>query len=465
MRKIFFKKSVNSKTVSASKAAMLLAALFVFQNCTFDGKREPAEHQEATEIALAWNRLMLSLERHTPGYRPPVSARAFAYIEMAAYEAVLPSLPGYVSLENFLPGYVRPNTDVAAAQLYMPACLNAAYAQILRDFFPTAPVHLKKRIEQLESEYAHFLGKKTDSQTLDLSVAYGLAVSKSVWEWSATDVEGHDAFLFNYDRDYTPSVCAGCWEPAENRPMPALLPHWDKTRPFVVKPEEIALNDPMPFDETPGSAFHTEAMEVFSVSQPLTKENRWIAELWSDDLPGLTVTSAGRWIVIANQALEKANPPFPLVMETYLKTAIAMCDATILVWHSKYKYNLERPGTYIRRVIKPDWGPLHESPPFPAYPSGHSALGAAAAEVLGACLGEHFTLTDRTHEERQEFAGKPRTYHSFVEMAQENAASRVLLGVHYRMDCVEGLRLGKINGQRAIALPLRAKETAVLFRR
>ena len=91
-----------------------------------------------------------------------------------------------------------------------------------------------------------------------------------------------------------------------------------------------------------------------------------------------------------------------------------------------------------------------------------SGFGAAAAEVLSAQLGEQVTLTDRTHENRQEFTGKPRTYHSFAEMAQENAASRVLLGVHYRMDSNEGLRLGKIVGQKVNALPLRRVEALMM---
>ncbi|MBK7937490.1 MAG: vanadium-dependent haloperoxidase [Lewinellaceae bacterium] len=184
--------------------------------------------------------------------------------------------------------------------------------------------------------------------------------------------------------------------------------------------------------------------------------------MWSDDLPGLTISPAGRWISIANQALAKARLPFPEVMETYLKVTLALCDAGIVVWEAKYRFNVERPESYIRRVIRPDWAPLHDSPSFPAYPSGHSAFGAAAAEVLSDQLGERFPLEDRTHEKRQEFAGKSRSYHSFYEMAAENAASRVLLGVHYRMDCEEGLRLGKLIGQKVISLPLKQKEAAMI---
>ena len=133
-----------------------------------------------------------------------------------------------------------------------------------------------------------------------------------------------------------------------------------------------------------------------------------------------------------------------------------------VVWKGKYDYNIERPETYICQRINPDWKSLHDTPSFPTYPSGHAAFGAAAAEVLTDALGKKFELTDRTHDKRPEFASTPRCYTSFAEMAQENAASRVLLGVHYRMDCVEGLRLGKIIGQKMVNLNLLRKEAAVL---
>ncbi|MEO6037732.1 MAG: vanadium-dependent haloperoxidase, partial [Saprospiraceae bacterium] len=223
-------------------------------------------------------------------------------------------------------------------------------------------------------------------------------------------------------------------------------------------PEQLAARPPVAFNEAPGSPFYTEALEVFSVSQSLSRENRWIAEFWSDDLPGLTMSPAGRWISITGEALIINPLPFPEVIATYLKVGMALCDASIICWHEKYKYNTERPETYIRRVIQPDWVPLHDAPSFPSYPSGHSIFGAAAAKVFAATFGDGFSMTDRSHEDRREFAGMPRAFHSFAEMAQENAFSRVAIGVHYRMDCEEGLRLGRIIGQKAAALPLHLED-------
>jgi len=459
-----FQKTRLKKAVQRLLAVMVLASMLAAQNCSYDDLDEPYEYRSATEIALAWNRLGLDLERHTLGFRPPVAARMFAYVEMAAYEASLPGLRDYISMESYVSGYEKPDTKFGEGQFYLPASLNAAYAQMLRHFFPTAPASFQQQIDDLEKKNAQaFLAKTKEAQT-EQSAAFGKLVASKVWAWSKTDREGNEGNLYNYDHGYEPSVCKGCWHPTGEHPSPALLPYWGRVRPFVIEISEIPIKNPVQYEESPGSKFYTEAMEVYSVSKPLSKENRWIAEFWSDDLPGLTMSPAGRWISITNQAFEKARPPFPLVIETYLKTALALCDAGILVWKGKYEYNLERPETYIRERINPNWKSLHETPSFPAYPSGHAAFGAAAAEVLSESLGRKFQLTDRTHENRPEFASTPRTYPSFAEMAQENAASRVLLGVHYRMDCEEGLRLGKIIGQKVVNLPLRRKEAAVMKR-
>lgn len=470
MRNLFFKTQIFKKPGSIPSTftwkGIAFGGLIAFlcTHCNIESKTESAEHQSATEITLSWNRLALDLERHTLGYRPPVSAQMFAYVEIAGYESALPGLKDYISLEKVCEGYKKPLESFEEGQFYLPASLNASFAEIFRHFFSTAPQAFQAQINQLEQKHQQSFLEKADSKVLEQSAEFGKTVATTVWEWAKTDREGHEAHLYNYAHGYEPPICRGCWQPTGEHPSPALLPYWGQVRSFHVLPSELSLKPPAAYDEAPGSAFYTEAMEVYSVSKPLSKENLWIAEYWSDDLPGLTCTPSGRWISIANQAFEKANTPFPLVMETYLKTALALADVSIVVWKGKYEFNVERPETYINHQINPNWKALHDTPSFPAYPSGHAAFGAAATEILSDALGKKFELTDRTHEKRPEFASRPRSYKSFAEMAQENAASRVFLGVHYRMDCEEGMRVGKIVGQKIANLQLLRKEAAVLKR-
>lgn len=153
--------------------------------------------------------------------------------------------------------------------------------------------------------------------------------------------------------------------------------------------------------------------------------------------------------------MEKEYPGLATALETWFKTGLAINDVAVLTWRAKYAINLERPDTYIRRNIHPGWEPLHHAPSFPGYPSGHSSFAGAATAVLTRMLGENFSMTDRSHQGRKEFSSKPRSYRSFAEMAEECALSRILLGVHFRMDCEEGLQLGYAVGEKIASMPLR----------
>ena len=430
----------------------LLFLIYLSGSCQHTESTEPAETRLAKSLVRGWNQIFLELERHTPGYRAPVSARTFAYVSSAAYQASLPYLPGSISLGKYFTDF-HPFVD-PPGKFYLPASLNAAYAEIMRDFFPTAPPYLLERINLFEAEQSAQLRTGTDPTTYRLSANYGKRTAFTVWRWAATDSIGQNGFLHNEDSSFQLRHCTGCWQPDDDHPAQALLPQWGQVRSFIVPNSEITVKAPVPYDEHPGSQFYAGAMEVYSISNPLGKENGWIAEFWSDDVPGLTVTPTGRWISIANQAVEKSNPDFPRILEMYVKLGYAISDALVTCWEAKFRFNLDRPTRYIRRNIRPGWKPVHPNPPFPSYPSGHAAIAAAASTVLGEVFGKDFAFTDRTHEDRLEFEGKPRTYPSFSAMAEENALSRIVMGVHYRMDCEEGSRIGRIIGQKVVELPL-----------
>ncbi|WP_045474174.1 hypothetical protein [Winogradskyella sp. PG-2] len=57
---------------------------------------------------------------------------------------------------------------------------------------------------------------------------------------------------------------------------------------------------------------------------------------------------------------------------------------------------------------------------------------------------DNIDFTDNTYSNfgTTTFNSTPRSFSSFTEMAQENAYSRVPLGVHIEEDAIEGLRLG-----------------------
>ena len=96
------------------------------------------------------------------------------------------------------------------------------------------------------------------------------------------------------------------------------------------------------------------------------------------------------------------------------------------------------------------------TPPIQDYPSTHSVLGDAGAEVLAAILGDatSFDLTSST-------AAAPdvevRSFTSFTEAADENGDSRVMAGIHFRFAVETGQHMGREIGRHVyqnLLLPL-----------
>jgi len=136
---------------------------------------------------------------------------------------------------------------------------------------------------------------------------------------------------------------------------------------------------------------------------------------------------------------------------------MAMADAYIAGWDSKYHYDFWRPVTAIHLASQdgnPHTAPdasfetLLVTPPVPDMPSTHSALGMAAAVVLAEAFGrDHLPFTFASPSALP--ANPVRSFRSFSEAARENADSRVKAGLHFRFATDAGLELGRKIGQHA----------------
>ncbi|PHN03295.1 vanadium-dependent haloperoxidase [Flavilitoribacter nigricans] len=450
---------------------LFLGSLLVISACSRDiDLPQPdtlAVSAYSAEVPLAWNTLYLDLERFTPGYRPPISARTIGYVGLAAYESVQAGMSDkYNSLGNYFPGLELPYLEEDQTY-HWPTVLTATYERMLELMFPGAPSEHLFRIIQLRNEFYIRFKQEIPSDVFGRSVRYGTEMADAVHDWSASDELGHEAYDRNVDLAYSPPTGQGLWQPTFPDYTPGLVPYWGQIRTFVAGPDDI-VDPPLEYSEDPASALYLEAIEVLEASErakvDLASEERWIADFWSDDCPILTSTPAGRWIGILNQVIESENKPLDKALEAYARVGMALADAGIRCWHEKYRYNHERPIDYIRRVMGdnswntvmcPDGSGQFFTPNFPAYPSGHAAFGAAAAAVMSDLFGNDYAMVDNFHAERTEFNGTPRSFTNFREMARENAESRIPLGVHFRMDSDAGLDLGFSIGEKVNAMPWR----------
>src|SRR5262249_46300180 len=130
---------------------------------------------------------------------------------------------------------------------------------------------------------------------------------------------------------------------------------------------------------------------------------------------------------------------------------IAMGDAAILAWDAKYTYGTWRPITAIAAAATtgnpnveadPNWTPLLVTPNFPEYVSGHSTFSAAAATILTAAFGDHYSFST----DSPSLAGVTRSFSSFYEAAAEAGQSRIYGGIHFQFSNQDGQKAGTALG-------------------
>ena len=91
----------------------------------------------------------------------------------------------------------------------------------------------------------------------------------------------------------------------------------------------------------------------------------------------LSSTPPGHWISIMLGIFARDATPIDRQAEVLALLGIAVADAFIACWDAKFKYDLVRPITYIRRLFDPKWEPLLNTPPFPPFGS-QSRIGCGA---------------------------------------------------------------------------------------
>ncbi|MET0156308.1 MAG: vanadium-dependent haloperoxidase [Rickettsiales bacterium] len=406
--------------------------------------------KEKHEVATQWADFMLGIMRRTQGFTPPVVSRALAYSAIALYESLVPSLPEHKSLSGRLidmPPMPKPEPD---RQYYWPAVANAALAAIFSDIVAQSPVDAKNMpaIEEFRKKIADAYANETAARTIRRSEKYGRDVARAVYAWSMGD-GAHEAHIHNFPSNYSIPKGEGMWEPTTPRLYPALQPFWGEKRPFVLKnSEELAcgLPTPVPYSADPKSEFYAEAKEVYDAGESMTKERRDIAQFWND-APRYSYTPPGHIFSILTQLLRQKDASLMFAADAYAKVSVALADAFVGCWAEKYRYNVIRPVTYIKRFIDKDWAALLSTPPFPEYPSGHSVQTGAATVVLISLFGEKYPFTDHSYDH---MGYAPRSFSSFKEMEREVGISRLYGGIHYRASIERGIKQGECIGDKAL---------------
>jgi hypothetical protein len=426
--------------------------------------RQPGDYKKYTSDPLLYCKTVKQLNNVVleNNFPPMIASRNYAYANIAAYEAMAAgntrfnSLAGQIKHLPALPKLDTANVDFHFASLLAFCKVGEAVT------FPEGSMQ----------QYVDFIKHSADSagmpeKVMTATQRFADSVAAHILRWSKGD---------NYARTRSASKFMvsnedGRWIPTPPAYAQAVEPHWMEIRPLVLDScSQFICPVPPKYDlKNHKGDFYMALLEVKSVGDSLNAEQKHIADFWDDNPFKLNVqghmmfatkkfSPPGHWMNIVGIAAKEAKADFSNTVCAYTGTAIAQFDAFIGCWDEKYRSNFVRPETVINKFVDPMWRPYIQTPPFPSYPSGHSVISNAAAEVMTSMFGDNLSFTDTS---LLEFGIQSRKIESFRKAALEASMSRVYGGIHYRFDVEKGNEMGQHIGSYIVSkLKMRKENTA-----
>jgi hypothetical protein len=381
------------------------------------------------DVVLVWNDAALEAIRaeRTP---PPLAARDLAVVHAAVFDAVNAVERTHRPFRFRGPAPEGASVEVAAA---------VAAHRALVALYP-------RRVASFDAALDACCAAVPEGPARDAGARLGLAAAEDLLAWRAGD--GALPRI-----SFRTSQAPGRWRPTPPRYAPALLPQWPRAACFCLT--SAGQFRPPPPPDLSGPVYVAAWREVKALGASRgslrTAEQTEIARFWADGEG--TVTPPGHWNRIAQEAARARRLTTPENARLFALLNIALADAGIACWEGKYHHAFWRPIQGIREAdpsvtpgVAPDpsWSPLLETPPFPAYPSGHSTFSGAAAEVLAAFFG---TDEVRFRSRSDGLPGVERAFDRFSAAAAEAGMSRIYGGIHWSFDNTAGLELGRAVGR------------------
>ncbi len=399
---------------------------------------------------------------------PGRASRAMAIVHIAVFDAV-----------NAIVGGYRGYTDIPRAR--RNTSMEAAVAQAAHDTLVALfPAQKAACDAQLTDDLGQIRRGIRKTNGIDL----GRRAAAAILARRAGDGSDHPEPQF--DVDYFPGQDPGVWrmDPISQLPV-ALGARWHEVTPFVLPSADHFRVPPPPDLNSPEyTAAYNEAKALGGdgVVTPTsrTAEQSFIGIYWAYDGTPSLCAPPRLYNQIAMQIADEMRTDAVETARFLALINVAMADAGIAIWESKYFYEFWRPVGGIRESDPgtgptgagdgnpntsgdPAWKPLGApasnslvavdfTPPFPAYPSGHAGFGGALFQTIRNFFGTDdipFTfVSDEFNGVTLDNDGSvrplmPRSFDSLSQAEEENGQSRIYLGIHWRFDKTEGIAQGR----------------------
>jgi len=401
---------------------------------------------------------------------PGRAARAMAIVHIAMFDTI-----------NAVMGDYESYTGVQAPR--GPVSMQAAISQAAHD---TLVALFSAQTASFDAWLAEDLAEVPNKNAKANGIDLGKRAATAILAIKAND--GSEIPEPTMGIGYVPGNQPGDWrqDPISQIPL-ALGAHWGDCKPFVLQANNQFRVPPYPAMTSPEyvSAYNeAKRLGGDGVITPTerTPDQTHAGIFWAyDGTPSLCAPPRLYNQLTVHIADQMGTDGIELARLLALVN-VAMADAGIAIWESKYYYNFWRPITGIREsdpgtgptglgdgnpatVGDPTWTPLgapasnltgpNFTPPFPTYPSGHAGFGGALFQTLRRFYGtDNIAFTFVSDEFNGVTRGNdgnvrpllPRSFSSLSQAEEENGQSRIYLGIHWRFDKTESITLGRHVG-------------------
>jgi hypothetical protein len=377
------------------------------------------------DVVTDWNRIAQQAVLNA-GNSPFVASRSMAIVQASVFDAVN-------GIERrYQPLHVEPNALPGASR--RAAAIQAAYAALLH-LFPAQQAALTEARESSLKEITAEAATE-NSVSIERGIDWGQAVADEIFLWRSTDG------FTPAPPPYLGGMLPGEWRPTPPGLLPGAGVQFSYMTPWALStPSQFRAPGPPALTSMQYAADVNEIKDIGSLtSATRTADQTEIARFWN----GITPID---WNRIAVTVSEDKNLTLSANSRLFAQLNVAMADAVIACWETKYHYSFWRPITSIRLADtdgNPDttadasWTPLLTTPAHPDYPSGHATVSRAAKSVLASYFGDAagFSMISGV------LPGVTRNYSSFSEAVDEAFNARLYGGIHFRSACRDGQTMG-----------------------